>query len=251
VAEITPFTYRPGDSILHLLDTRLKFFIISLVNISMLPAGFISTGFYFFMLLFFFKKTGLRFFSMLSNMKFFLILLVFVFLARAFTITGDTVFSSFGVTVSNQGLAEGAMVAFKFFLIMLTGIIFSATTKPSSVKTAVQWFLKPVPFVPEKRVAIMISLALCFMPVILRQAKEVSDAQKARCAHLQKNPIRKTIGIVLPLLKKTFLSADNLILAMESRCYSDDRTDPEFNPSGKERGFFFGSIAVSICLILF
>ncbi|MFA5904934.1 MAG: energy-coupling factor transporter transmembrane component T [Desulfobacula sp.] len=251
MAEITPFTFRPGDSVLHLLDTRLKFFIISLISMSLLPAGSISSCVYFLILLFFFKKTKLRLFSMLWNMKFFLILIVFVFLARAMTITGDPAFSIYGFALSRQGLTEGAGVAFKFLLIMLTSILFSATTKPSSVKAAVQWFLRPVPFVPEKRVAVMISLALCFMPVILRQAKEVSDAQKARCAHLRKNPVRNTMGLVLPLLKKTFQSADHLIFAMESRCYNDDRTDPEFYPSGKEKIFLLGSIALCICLALF
>jgi len=97
----------------------------------------------------------------------------------------------------------------------------------------------------------MISLALCFMPVILKQAQEISDAQKARCADLQKNPTRRIMGFALPLLKKIFLSADHLILAMESRCYSNDRTDPEFNPSGKEREFFLGSILISLCFFIF
>ena len=249
MAEITLFTYRPGASILHLLDTRLKFFIICLMGMSMMPAGILSCCFYFFILLFLFKKTGLHFFSILNHIKLFLMLLFFIFLSRAVTI--DDSFPFYGLTVSEQGLMEGAMTAFKFFLVMLTGLLFSSTTRPSSVKTAVQWFLKPVPFVPEKRVGVMISLALCFLPVILRQAKEVSDARNARCGHLQKNPVRKTMGLVLPLLKKTFLSADHLVLAMESRCYSDDRTDPEFNPSGKEKLFLLGSIAASLCFVFF
>ena len=251
MAEITPFTYRPGNSSLHLLDTRVKFFITCLVGMSLLPAGFISSCFYFLILLSFFKKTGLHLFSILKHIKFFLILLFFVFFSRAIAVNGDPVFSFYHLIISKQGLMEGALTAFKFFMVMMTGIIFSATTKPSSVKTAVQWFLKPVPFVPENRVAVMISFALCFMPVILRQAKEISDAQKARCAHLRKNPVRKIMGLVLPLIKKSFLSADHLILAMESRCYADDRTDPAFTPSGREKGFLFGSLAVCLCLVVF
>ncbi len=251
MAEITPFTYRPGDSSLHLLDTRLKFFITCLVGMSMMPAGFIASGLYFLILLFFLKKSGLHFFSILKHMKLFLILLFFIFLTRALTTPGDLLFSAYGLAVNEQGVTEGAMSALKFLLLMLTGLIFSTTTRPSSVKAAVQWYLKPVPLVPEKRVAVMISLALCFLPVILRQAKEVSDAQNARCAHLQKNPVKKAMGLALPLLKKTFLSADHLILAMESRCYSDDRTDPEFIPSGKETAFLLGGLAVCACLFLF
>jgi energy-coupling factor transporter transmembrane protein EcfT len=134
---------------------------------------------------------------------------------------------------------------------MLTGLIVSLTTKPSSVKGAVQWFLKPVPFIPEKRVGVMISLALKFMPLILKQINEILNARKARCGDLEKNPIKRIRGLVLPLLKKTFLSADNLVFAMESRCYDDDRTDSEFTPSGREPFFLACSFVLCFCFIWF
>ena len=248
MAHLTPFTYRQGKSILHRLDVRCKFFIICLVSMSMLSAHLPACFFYFLMLLFFFKKAGLNIFATLSGIKYFILLLFLVFTARAFTVEGDIILSFYDISITKQGVGEGFIVAFKFLLVMLTGLLFSSTTQPSLVKAAVQWFLSPVPFVPEKRVAVMISLSLGFMPIIARQAKEISDAQKARCADLQKNPVKKIIRLVLPLLKKTFLSADSLVLAMESRCYNDDRTDPEFSPSGKEIYFLVGSFVVSLSL---
>ena len=248
MAYVTPFTYRQGESLLHLLDVRCKFFIICLVSMSMLSAHLPACFFYFLMLLFFFNKAGLNIFATLNSIKYFILLLFFVFIARALTVKGDIIFSFYHMAITEQGLIEGFLVAFRFFLVMLTGLLFSSTTQPSSVKSAVQWFLKPIPFVPEKRVAVMISLSLSFMPVILKQAKEISDAQKARCADLQKNPVKRIIRLVLPLLKKTFISADRLVLAMESRCYNDDRTDPEFLPSGKEIPFLIGSFIISLSL---
>jgi len=241
-----PFTYIEGDSILHQLDTRCKFFIICIISIFMLSAKLPTSLLYFIILLFFLKNTGLNIFATLKSIKYFLFLLLFVFAARALTTEGETIFSFFNISITKQGLNEGFLVAFKFFLIMLTGLIISLTTKPSSVKGAVQWFFKPVPLIPEKRVGVMISLALKFMPLILKQSGEISNARKARCGDLEKNPVKKIIGLVLPLLKKTFLSADNLVLAMESRCYDDERTDPEFKPSGKENLFLAGSFFVCL-----
>lgn len=234
---------------LHLLDVRCKFFIICLVSVSMVSAHLPSCFLYLLILLFFLKKAGLNIFAILKSIKYFFILLFLIFAARALSVKGNILFSFHGMSMSEQGIYEGFLVAFRFFLLMLTGLLFSSTTQPSSVKSAVQWFLKPVPFIPEKRVGVMIGLALGFMPVILKQAKEISDAQKARCADLQKNPVKRMIRIVLPLLKKTFLSADSLVLAMESRCYSDDRTDPEFTLSGKESFFLLGSLVISLSLI--
>jgi len=248
VADVTPFTYRQGDSVLHRLDVRCKFFSICIVSISMFYAGLPGIFLYFLILFFMFNKTGLNFFSTLSSMTYFLILLLFVFAARALTVKGEILFSFYTLSITNQGIYEGFLVAFKFFLVMMTGLLFSSTTKPSSVKGAVQWFLKPVPLVPEKRVAVMISLSLKFMPMILKLAKDISDAQKARCADLEKNPVKKIIRLALPLMKKTFRSADNLIFAMESRLYSDDRTDPEFSPSGKELYFLAAALILSLGL---
>lgn len=179
-------------------------------------------------------------------MKLFLVLLGFVFISRSLTTSGDEIISIFSLVVTKQGLLTGLLVSLKFFLVMMTGLLFCTTTRTSDVKSAVQWVLKPVPFIPEKRVAVMVSLTLAFMPVILKQVRAISDAQAARCGNLEKNPVKKITRLILPILKKTFLTADNMILAMESRCYGEDRTDPVFTPSGREPLFFLGSTAVAI-----
>jgi len=249
MADLIPFSYRHGQSVLHRLDVRCKFFIICLVSMSMVSAHLFPCFLYFLILIFFFKTSGINVFASLNALKYFIILLCFVFIARALTIKGTILFSVYGISITEQGLIEGFSVSFKFFLVMVTGLLFSFTTRPSSVKNAVQWFLKPLPLIPEKRVAVMISLALSFMPVILKQVKEISDAQKARCGDLEKNPVKRIIRLALPLLKKIFLSADHLIFAMEARCYSDDRTDPEFTPSGKEIYFLGGSLILSLSLV--
>ncbi|MCK5311663.1 MAG: energy-coupling factor transporter transmembrane protein EcfT, partial [Desulfobacteraceae bacterium] len=118
-------------------------------------------------------------------------------------------------------------------------------------KSAAEWFLRPVPFIPEKRASLMIGLSIRFLPLIIEQAKQVSDAQKARCSDNQKNPVIKISRLIFPILKKTFQTADNLALAMESRCFSEDRTDPEFNKSGYEILSLVLTILLVLVLILF
>ena len=68
-------------------------------------------------------------------------------------------------------------------------------------------------------------------------------------ANLTKNPVKRIIRLTLPMLKKTFICADNLILAMESRCYTDNRTDPEFTASGSEYFFLSGSAIIALGFI--
>ncbi len=85
------------------------------------------------------------------------------------------------------------------------------------------------------------------LPLILQQAEETRNAVNSRCGNLEKNPVKRFSHLTLPLLKKTFLSADHLIHAMEARCYSEDRTNPEFEPSGKETIFIIAVLGFWLC----
>ncbi len=87
--------------------------------------------------------------------------------------------------------------------------------------------------------------------MILKQAGQVSDAQKARCSDLEKNPVKKIIRLTVPLLKKTFESADHMVMAMEARSYDEDRTDAQLTSSGKEGWIITAGLALSLILILF
>lgn len=163
---------------------------------------------------------------------------------------GDPVFTLFSIETTRQGLAQGTLVASRFFLVMVTGLLFAATTQPAALKSAAQWFLKPVPFVPEKRVALMISLFLRFFPLILAQASQTADAINARCGSVRKNPVRRIRFLALPLLKKSVMAANHLSLAMTARCYSEIRTDPAFDPGGKEPVFLLAGTGLCLGMIL-
>jgi len=65
------------------------------------------------------------------------------------------------------------------------------------------------------------------VPVILNQANETAEAQRARCVENRKNPVYRLIRLGIPLIRRTFERADRLAVAMEARCYTENRTDPE------------------------
>jgi energy-coupling factor transporter transmembrane protein EcfT len=251
MADLNPFMFRPGRSSLHSLDTRCKLFLICMMGLAILKAGFPACFFYLTILVFFLQQIRLPMGQILKHLKYFMLFLIMIFLARGLTLPGDPLFFIYKTPLSAQGLYQGALVAFRFFLVMITGLVFSATTRSASLKNAAQWYLKPIPFVPEKRVAVMISLALGFLPLILQQAQETRNAIYSRCGNLEKNPVKRFIRLTLPLLKKTFLSADHLILAMEARCYNEDRTDPEFESSGKETIFIMAGLGFWLFSLFF
>jgi len=163
----------------------------------------------------------------LKETRYLLYLMLFVLLSRTLFTPGETLVELFGIPLSRQGFISGSFFVWRLWLVLITGILLIHTSKTGDIKAAVQWYLKPFPFIPEKKVGVVISLMIRFLPFILQKARETSDAQKARGVENRKNPIYRLRVFVLPLLRSLFENADNLVVAMEARCYTENRTDPE------------------------
>jgi energy-coupling factor transporter transmembrane protein EcfT len=226
MAELTSFGYLPGNSMLHRTDARFKIISIILLSLAGLNASFAGLGLLTVMLLGVCIHARIPLISGVRELRYFLILLCFVFVARALSTGGVPAVSFKLFSVSIQGLHNGALVCWRLAFVVILGFAFIATTPPYAIKAAVQWFLKPVPFIPEKKVAVMMGLILRFVPVIFDQAKETADAQKARGVENRKNPLYRLIKFGFPLMRRTFERADELAAAMEARAFSENRTEP-------------------------
>lgn len=231
---VTLFSYRPGRTLLHTLDVRCKCLLVCLLSLAVLKTGLPGNIFCLGVLTVTLKTVGLDPAGIVTQLKTFLLFLMLIFFSRWAGTPGDPMVTLYGFSLTRQGFGSGSLVSLRFLIVMLLGLMLTASTRSMEIKAAIQWFLKPVPFIPEKRVAVMAGLALKFMPLILGNAREVTHAVNARCGNLRKNPVRRLLNLSWPLLKKTFKSAEDLSLAMQARCYSENRTDPQFRPNGKE-----------------
>nr|WP_320193133.1 energy-coupling factor transporter transmembrane component T [uncultured Desulfobacter sp.] len=231
---MTLFSYHAGTGLWHTLDVRCKCLLVCLLSLTVLKAGLPGTIICLCVLMGILKTLGLGPLKIVMQLKAFLLFLMLIFLCRWAGTAGDPMVTLYGISLTRQGFSSGSLVSLRFLAVMLLGLILTVTTRSMEIKAAVQWFLKPFPFIPEKRVAVMAGLALKFIPLILDNAGEVNHAVNARCGNLRKNPVRRLINLSWPMLKKTFQSADDLSLAMQARCYSENRTDPHFFPNGKE-----------------
>lgn len=227
MAELTSFSYIAGHSLLHRIDARFKIISIIFLSIVSLNIYFRGLGLLSVLLLGVIFYARLPLASGFKELRYFLILLLLIFVTRVLSTDGTPVINLKYFTISMQGITNGILVCWRLALIVILGFAFISTTPPSAIKAAVQWFLKPVPFIPEKKVAVMMGLILRFVPVILDQARETAEAQKARGVENRKNPVYRLIKLSFPILRRTFERADNLVLAMEARCFIENRTDPE------------------------
>lgn len=248
MAELTLFSYRSGHSVLHRIDVRFK--ILSLLFISMvsLNARILSLAVLSILLIVLVIDCRLKFKSFLQEIRYFLILMLIILIVHALSIKGTVVLKFYFLNISMHGFYEGALICWRLLLVLLLGLLFVSTTKTSEIKAAVEWFLNPIPFVSGKRLATMLSLVMRFIPVILNQAKETAEAQKARCVENRKNPIYRIKKMGFPLLRRMFEDADRVVFAMEARCYNENRTDPDlyFRPTD----WLAFSLVIALCALL-
>ena len=227
MAELTTFSFIPGTSLVHQMDARFKIICLILLSLMSLNVNFWGLGILTLLLVIVLLHIRLPLKSGFKELRFFLILIFFVFVARTLTAGGPPLFNLKFITISGQGLYQGTFVCWRLAFIVLLGLAFVSTTRPAEIKAAIQWFLKPIPIISEQKVGTMLSLIMRFVPVIFDQVRETSEAQKARGVENRKNPLYRLIKIGIALIRRTFEKADNLATAMEARCFTEYRTDPE------------------------
>ncbi len=195
------------------MDPRLKLAAIAIIGFLSLNAQWKMLALLTLLVLWWGIRVRLSLFSTLKDMRCVVLLLCPIW----------------GIRALSAGMYDATLVCWRIILAAYAGISLMATTRTWEIRAALRWFFKLIPFVPEKRLSTMISLMMRFLPMILRQSNEISDAQKARGIECRKNPIYRMVRFVLPLTRRTFEDADNLIIAMEARCYCEDRTEPELS----------------------
>jgi biotin transport system permease protein len=222
------FGYSARTSPLHQLDARVKLVALVAISLASLQAGFpalalacgIAMG-----LLTLARCAPLR---CLAGLKWYMVLLLCVILTRSVTTPGDPLLHFSWLSASRQGLYSGLAMAGRLLAIALFGLLVTFTTRPSLIRSAVEWFLRPIPFIPHQQAATMIGLLVRFIPVIVNQSAELGDVLRARAIDNRRNPLRRMTFLAMPLLRRTFVTADRLASAMEARCYGSQRTVHRF-----------------------
>ena len=246
------FHYVHKNAILHNMDGRIKVFCMVLMSLATSLAVnvldfTILTCVVFMALL----VSKLPMISLVKDMKFFMFLIIFVFIMNSLSIKGEPIPNFPIKSVSIEGVTAGLLFAWRLILIIMICSIVTGTTSLLVFKKVIEWYLRPIPFISETRVSTMINLTFLLIPVILDQYTEMSNAQTARCVESRKNPIKRVMFIAVPLLSNTLRKTDELIYAMESRCYSEERTRALFKVNPLDWIVLTTSIlAVTLVIIL-
>lgn len=252
MAELTVFHYLHKKTLLHRMDGRIKLMCMILFSVA---ASFASARHDFIILtmtlLTALFMAQLPVVTLLKELKYFAFLIVLVVVVHSFSIPGTPLADCPVPGVTVEGITSGLFFAWRLLLIIAICVIFTGTTSLATLKNVIEWFLRPIPFIPAPRVAVMINLTFILIPLILDQASEIITAQKARCIEGRNNPIKRIMFIAFPLLVQTFRRTDEMALAMEARCYSEDRTRAVFTTAPTDWFILAFSLLVSSLVFFF
>jgi biotin transport system permease protein len=233
------------------MDGRVKLVCMVLLSITVSIASRISDrAILTFILLIALFNSKLPVKKLLTELKYFLVLIILVLLVHSFSIPGTPATNWPMLNPTWEGISSGLIFGWRIILLVAISTIFIATTTLYTLKNVIEWLLHPLPLVPEAKVSTMIGLTFTLVPLIFDQASEMLDAQKSRCIAKRKNPIERIFFLVFPLLLQTFRRADEMILAMESRCYSEQRTPAVFKTKTLDWVILLGSGFICCAILL-
>lgn len=226
--DITLGQFFPGNSIIHRADPRTKI-ILSFAYIVLLfcANNIISFGIIFMFSLLFIAMSKISIGTILKGLKPVLFILAFTFLINMFFTKGETpLFEFYFLSLYPEGIYKAFVMSFRIvLLIMITSLFMSYTTSPIMLTDAIEQLLSPLKKVkvPVHEFAMMMTIALRFIPTLIEETDKIMNAQKTRGADFSDGGIVKKakalIPILIPLFVSSFRRADELAVAMECRCY--------------------------------
>ncbi len=227
IRDITIGQYYPSNSKLHRLDPRVKIVCTLIYLISLFL--FQSIGGYIIATLFLatvIRISKVPFKFIVKGLKAVVMLLMITVLFNLFlTRTGTVIFSFWILRVTDEGLRTALFMTVRLIYLILGSSLMTFTTTPNALTDGIEkllWPLRKIKF-PVHEIAMMMSIALRFIPILLEETDKIMKAQLARGADLESgNIIQKAkamIPILVPLFVSAFRRANDLAMAMEARCY--------------------------------
>ena len=224
--DITLGQYYQTQSLIHSLDPRVKLggtllYIISLFFFRNFSGYMIAALFLGIVI----RLSHVPFKFMVKGMKAILFLLLITVMFNLFLTPGEELVSFWKLTITEEGLRSAVTMAVRLTLLIIGSSVMTLTTTPNNLTDGMEKMMKPLKVirVPVHEVAMIMSIALRFIPILMEETDKIMKAQIARGADFESGNILKRARAMVPLLVPLFISAfrraNDLAMAMEARCY--------------------------------
>ena len=224
--DITIGQYFPGKSVLHRLDPRMKIlltvgYIIMLFSVSN-PLG-LCVGILF--LVFAYAISGIPPRMITKSLKPVIPIIIFTTVLNMFFVKGDPLFDWWIFHISRQGLLTAVVMTIRIICLIAGTSLLTYTTSPITLTDGLERLLAPLKVfkLPVHEFALMMTIALRFIPTLIEETDKIMSAQKARGADFESGSLfqkaKALVPILIPLFVSSFRRAFDLATAMECRCY--------------------------------
>lgn len=255
--DITLGQFFPGNSILHKLDPRTKIILLFVLMILIFAAD--GAAAYSLLTIF---TAALIFLSkvppvtVLKSLKPLIWIILFTLLIHLVSHEGEILMQFFIFKITDEGIKLGILISLRLILIIILSSLLTFTTSPIQLTDATEKILSPLSKfgVPAHELAMMMTIALRFIPTLIEETDKIIKAQKSRGVDFETGNLFRRMKMFVPILVPLFLSsfrrADDLAMAMEARCYrgGEGRTHmKELN--FRRRDFFSFGAVIFICIL--
>ncbi len=228
--DITLGQYFPGDSIVHRLDPRTKLILVVIYIVALFSAKFVvAYGIMLACLLSGILLSHVGFKALFRGMKaVFIIILITAVLNLFYNNTGTLLLHVWRINIYSGGVIMAAKMVLRIMMLISGTFLLTYTTSPMQLTDGIESLLGPLKklHLPIHELAMMMSIALRFIPTLIEETDKIMSAQKARGADFESGNLVQKAKALLPLLVPLFVSAfrraDELATAMECRCYHGD-----------------------------
>ncbi len=253
--------YINGDSLIHRMDSRAKlflsfYFIIIVFLCNNWQTYLLMTA----VVLACVKLTDISVRFFIKGVRPLIWLILFTVLLQIFFSTGGNTYWHWGpLTVTDEGVVNGVFVFCRFVLIIFMSTLLTLTTTPMEISDGLESLMKPLTKVkvPVYEIALMLSIALRFVPTLMDETTKIMNAQRARGVNFGEGGLIKQIKSVIPLLIPLFVSsfnrAEDLATAMEARGYHGGEGRTKYRQQEWKRNDTIGVVLffiLTICLII-
>ncbi len=257
IKDITIGQYFPGDTLIHRLDPRVKillslFYMISLFFINSFTPYLLVLAF----ILITIKVAKLPFKFILKGLKPLIFIILLTFSINMFFTKGEPLFNIGPLTVTKEGFYQASFMALRLIFLVTGTSILTLTTSPIALTDGIEHLLNPFRRfgLPAHELAMMMTIALRFIPTLLEETDKIMKAQMARGADFESGNLVKRAKALVPLLVPLFINAfrraDELAIAMEARCYRGGENRTRLNTLKIDRLDIVTLICVSVFFLI-
>lgn len=261
IRDITLGQYYRGDSCIHRIDPRIKIiitliYIISLFIVDSFVGFAISLG----LIALTVKLSGVPLKFILRGLKPIFFIIIFTFILNLFMYDGTIIFKLGFLKITKEGTYTAVFMAIRLIFLIIGSSMLTLTTRPISLTDGIESLISPLKRfgVPSHELAMMMTIALRFIPTLLEETDKIMKAQQARGADFETgnifNRTKNMIPVLVPLFVSAFRIAQDMALAMEARCYRGGEGRTRMNQIHMGRvdvisGIIFGMYFVAIIVI--